>query len=202
MTYDPMTNRFGHGDYLADRHLAGDAIRFDDCVDFFDQTPQHAFLSNFYPSPIRVDVGWGVVDYATGEHAFAAAKARTEAEHAKIATADSPGMAKAMGRRTRLRPDWEDIKVDVMRRVLEAKFPSLESDDLTVALLATGNQVLIEGNTWGDRIWGVAYDSISEVVRGENLLGVLLMERRGYLRHGLLPAQVRCPLDEPWKRDG
>lgn len=195
--YDPHANPFGHGQFLTELHLAGDAVRFTDWVVFFDQTPEHAFCSNFYPCPIRVDVGWGMHLYPTGEHAFAAAKANTEAEHAKIAAADSPGLAKHLGRCTDLRPDWEQIKVEVMTKVLEAKFPVRESSELTAALLGTGHAVLIEGTTWADQIWGVAAEPGTEVVSGANLLGVLLMERRGYLRRTLAPSHVPCPLSLP-----
>jgi len=43
-------------------------------------------------------------------------------------------------------------------------------------LLATGDQELIEGNTWGDRFWGVCDGE------GQNQLGRLLMELRNELR--------------------
>lgn len=42
--------------------------------------------------------------------------------------------------------------------------------------MATDDAELVEGNTWGDRYWGVV-DGV-----GENRLGKLLMERRAELR--------------------
>jgi predicted NAD-dependent protein-ADP-ribosyltransferase YbiA (DUF1768 family) len=48
--------------------------------------------------------------------------------------------------------------------------------DLRGLLLATGNAELIEGNDWGDTIWGV-YQG-----QGENRLGKILMKIRQELR--------------------
>lgn len=70
-----------------------------------------------------------------------------------------------------LREDWEDVKVAMMRYLLQQKFaPGLA---LRRALVATAPLTLIEGNTWGDRIWGQCPLGV-----GENLLGRLLMEIR------------------------
>ena len=41
-------------------------------------------------------------------------------------------------------------------------------------LLQTGSSLLIEGNTWNDRIWGVTLDQQGQWV-GENHLGKILM---------------------------
>ena len=49
---------------------------------------------------------------------------------------------------------------------------------LAAALLATGDAVLQQGNTWGDRYWGKDL----RTGEGENHLGRLLMERRDLLR--------------------
>ena len=76
---------------------------------------------------------------------------------------------KRKGRRVKLRSDWEQVKTTVMREVLGIKFLDPE---LSSKLLATGNEELIEGNTWNDRFWGVCRGS------GRNVLGKLLMEIR------------------------
>ena len=68
-----------------------------------------------------------------------------------------------------LRPDWEEVKVQVMRELLYAKF---SEEPLRGMLKATGDQHLEEGNNWGDTFWGVCRG------RGENWLGKLLMEVR------------------------
>ena len=57
-----------------------------------------------------------------------------------------------------------------MRDVLRAKFSDPE---LRGRLLATGEKHLVEGNHWGDRVWGQCPVGI-----GENWLGRLLMDIR------------------------
>ncbi len=131
---------------------------------------EHRFLSNFYPSPIYVDG----LRFPTVEHAFQAAKTSDVADKERIAQAKSPGRAKSLGRKVRLRKDWEAVKVGVMKQCAELKF---ESDaQLADLLLATGEARLIEGNTWNDSFWGVCGG------RGKNHLGKILMRVRSQLQ--------------------
>ena len=131
---------------------------------------EYRFLSNFYPSPIRVDK----VLYSTVEHAFQAAKTHDKAEKQEIAEANSPGRAKGLGRKVRLRKDWESVKVGLMRELVELKFRT--HADLAERLLETGDAELIEGNTWNDTFWGVSGG------RGKNHLGKALMQVREMLQ--------------------
>jgi hypothetical protein len=73
-----------------------------------------------------------------------------------------------------LRPNWDQVKVDMMRRALKRKF---EDIDLRRRLLATGDRPLIHYAPWGDTFWGVGKDH-----SGENVQGILLMELRSQLR--------------------
>lgn len=102
-----------------------------------------------------------------------------------ISEASSPGEAKRRGRVTAiLRPDWEEIKIDVMRYCVQLKFRN--HDNLRQLLLDTGDATLIEGNTWGDRFWGAEYNygfkAEDDKWLGHNWLGKLLMEEREELR--------------------
>ena len=135
---------------------------------------KHAFLSNFFPSPFEVDG----VTFPTVEHWFQAVKTFNPKEFRSIAAAETPGKAKRMGRRAILRPDWEEVKVNVMRRGLRKKFAIPE---LRVKLLATGDEELVEGNTWHDQTWGRCTCAKCGG-QGENLLGQLLMELREEIR--------------------
>ena len=81
-----------------------------------------------------------------------------------------------MGRRVKLRPDWEQVKVGLMEEIVRAKFT--QNEDLKQRLLATGDKRLAEGNTWGDTFWGVDLRS----GRGENHLGRILMRVRDELK--------------------
>lgn len=123
------------------------------------------FLSNFSPSPMMIDG----LRYPTVEHAYHAMKTRDPEEARKIRESLSPQEAKRRGRRVTMRADWNEIKVEVMRRLLQVKF---QDDTLRAQLNATAPAVLIEGNWWRDRFWGV-YEGV-----GENWLGRLLMEIR------------------------
>lgn len=145
-----------------------------DIISFQDERGGHLFLSNFYPSPI---IGRSVMVYPTVEHYFQAQKQVDEGYRARVAGAATPRIAKQIGRSATLREGWERIKLDVMRRALALKFPERESE-LGALLVDTGRVQLVEGNTWQDRYWGVDV----RTGRGENWLGVLLMERRSLLQ--------------------
>jgi ribA/ribD-fused uncharacterized protein len=149
---------------------------------------KHAFLSNFHLSHIIVD---GIV-FPTVEHAFQAAKTRARSEKKAIASLPTPGQAKRAGRHVALRPNWDEIKVNVMRELLKKKFAP--GTELAQKLLDTDDRDLIEGNTWGDRFWGMVkvnrttpWDGDREVPcwEGENHLGKLLMEIRDELREAV-----------------
>lgn len=132
---------------------------------------QYAFLSNFYPVEVRLD---GEV-YATVEHAYQAAKTIRKAERYMIQYAPTPGKAKRLGRKVTLREDWEQVKIHVMLHLLRQKFSVQE---FKLALLATQDATLIEGNNHGDTFWGQVDG------QGSNQLGLLLMHVRTEIQEG------------------
>lgn len=83
--------------------------------------------------------------------------------------------SKRLGRQVQLRPDWEDVKAEIMEEIVRAKF--LQNPDIAEKLLATGDIPIIEGNTWGDTCWGVD----TRTGKGNNLLGKILMKIRNEL---------------------
>lgn len=125
----------------------------------------YRFLSNFAASKVKLDG----IEHKSVEHAYQAAKTTNPEGRRRIREAPTPGAAKKLGRSVYLRPDWEEIKFDVMENLLRQKF---NQPDFKCALLNTGNVELIEVNTWGDKIWGVYRG------KGENHLGKLLMKIR------------------------
>lgn len=124
---------------------------------------EYRFLSNFY----EASVIYNGITYRNNEAAFQAQKTLENRERFSNM---NPSEAKRAGRRVKLRPDWEEIKFNEMYNIVKAKF--IQNHDLLVMLLNTGNEELIEGNNWGDRIWGC----VNGV--GQNNLGKILMKVR------------------------
>ena len=138
-------------------------------IDFFDG--EYAFLSNFYNASCIFEEKL----YSTVEHAFQAAKSLDHAERDWIAAAGSPGLAKRLGRRINLRPDWEKVKFDVMEECLRSKFAD---SILKQKLLATGDEELVEGNYWHDNTYGNCSCEKCKDIVGRNMLGNILMKLR------------------------
>ena len=126
---------------------------------------KYAFLSNFYDAPVE----YNGLCYLNSEAAFQAQKTTDEIERIKF-THLNPSEAKRLGRKVNLRNDWENVKTQIMYEICYAKFT--QNSDLAQKLLDTGNQTLVEGNTWNDTFWGVCEDA------GENHLGIILMQIR------------------------
>lgn len=129
----------------------------------------YRWLSNFHLCTIVYEG----IEYPSTEHAFQAAKSTNSAVRRWICESPTPSVAKARGKELDLRPDWEEIKIDVMREITRIKF---QHADLRERLLMTGQQELVEGNTWGDNFWGVCRGV------GHNHLGKILMEVRAEIR--------------------
>lgn len=132
---------------------------------------EYEFLSNFSFSPLCIN---GNV-YPTIEHAFQAAKTEDKAWQKRIQEAPTPGQAKRLGRKCPMKADWDTLKVKVMRTLVHKKFGTYVK--FRQQLLETGDSELVEGNTWGDKFWGVDVTT----GKGMNHLGQILMEvRKGF----------------------
>jgi len=139
---------------------------------------EFAFLSNFFVEK----------DGHTVEHKFQACKTEDQEWQVKIWRANSPAEAKKLGRKAPLRKNWDQIKVFVMGDFLKQKF---SDPDLKAKLLATGDALLVEGNSWHDQFWGDCYCNTNpgrfgsrETCKqeGQNVLGRLLMKIRNELK--------------------
>lgn len=73
-------------------------------------------------------------------------------------------------------PNWDSIKVSVMRDCLNQKF---RQEPYKTLLIETGDVFIQEGNFWGDTFWGVDLKSKT----GENHLGKLIMAIRDELKN-------------------
>ena len=127
---------------------------------------EYKFLSNFWPAEVVLDDR----DYPTTEHAYQAAKTFDLHEREYVRSCCTPGDAKRLGRQVTMRLDWEEVKVDVMRNLLQQKFAP--GSELAEKLINTQDLYLEETNTWNDTFWGVCNG------KGSNVLGNLLMEIR------------------------
>jgi ribA/ribD-fused uncharacterized protein len=145
------------------------------------------FLSNFSPTPILLDRAL----WPTVEHFYQAQKSFDPDYRRTILGATRPGIAKNLGadptlprRRSNrswfrrhgreLRPDWEEAKIEIMRRANAAKFA--QHPALGAALCVTGNAELIEDSPV-DAFWGTGPDG-----DGLNWAGRILSEIRDRLR--------------------
>ena len=127
------------------------------------------FLSNFPDA----EVMWGGIKFPSVENAYQAAKCRDKEDMKKFLNI-SAGEAKRLGRTIPIRPDWEEKKLQVMEMLVSQKFHNIP--EYREKLIATGDEELVEGNTWGDTFWGVCNGI------GENHLGKILMKIRKELQ--------------------
>ena len=126
---------------------------------------EYAFLSNMYPCKIKL----GNVTYNCAEAAFQAVKLEDQTQRKMFAGLNGYE-ARKLGRHVKLRADWANIKVDVMRWIISEKFA--QNPTLKLKLIKTHGMQLTEGNTWGDTFWGICNG------KGQNQLGKILMQYR------------------------
>ena len=135
--------------------------------------PLYGCFSNFSAHPFTLDNQ----TWRTSEHYFQAMKFYPHWEHINALRAMPSPMQVAKAGRSRarpLRPDWEEVKDDTMRKAVLAKFS--QHPEIALVLLETGFEELIE-NTTNDHYWGCGSSGT-----GKNMLGIILMETREILR--------------------
>ena len=139
---------------------------------FYRTNDTYGGFSNFSRHAIFLDGA----KWPTTEHYFQAQKFLDKRTQEKIRLRRTPREAADLGRDRSLplRADWEEVKDDVMRKAVEAKFT--QHEELTELLLSTGDEELIEQTT-NDYYWGCGTNG-----GGKNMLGVILMEVREKLK--------------------
>ena len=140
---------------------------------FYLVDDKYGEFSNFAPYPVQLDG----TSWPTTEHYFQAQKFAGTPHADEIRQVESPMTAARMGRdRQRpLRTDWEDVKDEIMRRALYAKYT--QHPQLTELLLGTCDANIVE-HTKNDPYWGDGGDGT-----GRNMLGHMLVELRSKLRN-------------------
>ena len=141
---------------------------------FYDKGAPYYQFTNFYPAVIILDgLAW-----PTTEHYFQAQKFIGTPFIEIVRSLPSPRDAFEFSRRPFVaqwrRSDWEQVKINIMRKALLAKFSQYY--DLRKQLLQTGMRTLIEDSPY-DSFWGIGRNG-----QGENHLGKLLMEVRDEIR--------------------
>lgn len=139
---------------------------------FYKISDEYGCFSNFAHYGFELDGKW----WQTSEHYFQAQKFWGTKYEEQIRLLDNPMKAAEMGRSRSLplREDWEQVKDEVMRKAVFAKFS--QNNELKNILLNTGSEYIVE-NTSNDYYWGCGTNG-----SGKNMLGVILMEIRDKLR--------------------
>lgn len=154
-------------------------------------TDEYRWLSNFWPAPIYVTLFGVERNFSTAEHYYQALKSHamdTEGERSFDAIDDylncmqsteTPGKAKRLGQKVNINQEkWNRIAFHYMLEVQKQKYS--QNFDLALKLANTGTAEFVEGNTWGDKVWGTVDGE------GLNLLGLALEMTRSSLRNGEL----------------
>lgn len=144
-------------------------------IHFYGSTNPYGCFSNFSRHGFELDGYY----WKTSEHYFQAQKFVGRPDYLLVQAAETPMGAALLGRDKRrpLRPDWEQVKDDVMRKAVLAKFT--RHAPIRVILLSTGDARLIEDSPT-DYYWGCGKDGT-----GKNMLGIILMEVREQLGRSL-----------------
>ena len=145
---------------------------------FYKVNDDYGCFSNFSPHPINLQGTY----WSTVEHYYQAQKFVGTPDAVVIPVihaAPTPEQAAALGRdRTRsVRPDWEQVKIQVMHEAVLIKF--LTHIDIQSILISTGDRLIVE-NSPTDCYWGCGGDKT-----GQNHLGKILMNVRQEIRQRL-----------------
>lgn len=161
-------------------------------VDFYEREfyPLSNFSSFAIMWPLSERQGLGRFD--TSEALYHWLKFSGQANPKRVATADQNTIASAIRaapsaheafkiaerHKSHRRRDWDEIKVDTMRRIIRAK--AEQHEYVRRKLMETGDRPLVEGS-WRDDFWGIGPNR-----DGHNMLGKLWME----LRSALIDAEM------------
>lgn len=139
---------------------------------FYKINDEYGCFSNFAHYEFELDGK----SWMTSEHYFQAQKFHGTKYEEIIRLLDNPMQAARMGRNRDLplRDDWEQIKDEVMKKAVYAKFS--QNNEIKDILLSTTNNNLIE-NTSDDYYWGCGTKGT-----GKNKLGIILMQVREELQ--------------------
>lgn len=125
---------------------------------------EKAFLSNMYKTNIQYKLNGEIYNFPSVENAYQAMK-YTDKNIWHLFEKINPYEAKKQGKNNQIRDNWDDIKLNIMQKLVHMKFnqhPELMEQLLKCEL------PLMEGNTWNDTYWGICKG------QGTNYLGGIL----------------------------
>ena len=163
-------------DAMAVALLSAGPLKLDTDRQVFFYEQDFYVLSNFSAFKLWRIINTYTYDFETSEQAYHAERFghdRTLVNEVYRARSAHEAFRFAQANKHRQRPDWNAVKVDVMRDVLRAK--ASQHEYVRRKLLATGDRELIE-NSWRDDFWGWGPNR-----DGQNMLGKLWMEIRSEL---------------------
>lgn len=150
--------------------------------------PVHNWFSNFIPFDIPLiytdlqkdiisdeKLSYLPISYITPEHFYQAMKSQYHLDHQKIAAAKTAAIAKKLGKSLIVRPDWNEVKLNVMEYVLNYKFTKNTTHGQK---LIKTIEPIIEYNYWHDNYWGNCTCKKCENIIKKNYLGKILEEIR------------------------
>jgi len=149
-------------------------------MEYFHEYQENGWLSALSAHGFEHEGKW----WPTAEHMFQAKKFEGTETEEQIRTTPNVRRAIQIGRRSRgLRPDWEQVKLDVFRLAFRLKFQA--HPELTQKLIDTGNEEITKNCR--DPFWGKVANAEGlsngrsrrcEIGSGSNHQGEILMEIR------------------------
>jgi len=127
-------------------------------------------MGNFFKARFFIYGRW----WSFVEAPYQAQKTFIQEEQDAIWAVVKANDSRLLGQKVTMRPDWDQVKRQVMKECVLAKF--LQHPDLRKQLMETGDELLIE-NSPVDWYWGCGADGT-----GQNVLGQVLMEVRRELK--------------------
>ena len=141
------------------------------------KTIEGTFIDNMMemPNPINVPTDTGHIPVYTVEHFYQASKAALMEDRISIAESSSPYEAKKLANRLPKVPEWATVKRATMYIALKHKFTR---GTYWANQLLESKGKIVEWNNWHDNYWGNCICDKCKYIKGQNVLGKLLVRIR------------------------
>lgn len=155
-------------------------------IKFNSSSGDTTWLSNF--EKLKNPIMWDNNNYYTVEAFYQAMKTENKEERKQFQSFNLTGnQAKQLGKKVKLRLNWDKIKYKVMEEGIKQKFDN--NPLLKEKLINTGDLQLVEWNTWGDKTWGITANDN----KGKNALGVILENQREIYKDNFTNRKLKLP---------